>query len=112
MAKYFGKVGYAVQVPKEEGSDIYVEQIVERDYYGDVERDISHWQGSEYVNDDVKLNCQISIVADSYALANAYNIRYVTYLNSKWKVSAIEVRRPRLVLNIGSVYHEQGGSDQ
>lgn len=105
MPKYYGKVGYVEHVETEPG--IWIEHIVERDYFGDVNRNISRWEGAEKLTDDVKLNNEVSIVADPYALENYYNIRYVTFNNSKWKVSAITVNPPRIVLNMGGLYHEQ-----
>ena len=37
MGKWFGKIGYAVTAETEPG--IWEEQIVERDYYGDITSD-------------------------------------------------------------------------
>lgn len=105
MSKYYGNVGYVEHIEAKPG--MWIEQIIERPYFGDVDRDISHWQPTENLADDVKLNNQISIVADPYALDNYYNIRYVTFNNSKWKVSAVTLAYPRIVLNMGGLYHEQ-----
>ena len=107
MPKYYGNVGYVEFV--EESPGMFVEHIVERPYYVDVNRNISIWEPTENLTDDVKLNNEISIVADPYALDHYANIRYVTFNNSKWKVSAITVNFPRIVLNIGGLYHEQEG---
>lgn len=105
MNRFYGNVGYVEYNEVEPG--MFVEKIVERPYYGDVNRIVSHWQGTENLTDDVKLNNEISIVADPYALDHFNNIRYVVFNNSKWKVSAITVNFPRIALNIGGLYHEQ-----
>lgn len=105
MAKYYGNVGYVEYVETSPG--ICIEKIVERPYYGDLIRDISRWESTENLTDDVKLNNEVSIVADPYALDNYFNIRYITLNNSKWKVTAITVNFPRIVLNMGGLYHEQ-----
>lgn len=105
MAKFYGEVGYGLM--EETAPGVYQERIVKRNYYGDVDRIINHWQNSEHLNDDYKLNMQIKIVADEFAIEHAFDIRYVEYLNSKWKVTSIEVQRPRLILNFGGIYNEQ-----
>lgn len=105
--KFSGIVGYAVEV--ETAPDIWRNYIVERKYHGDVVQTAWHSQAAaQTLNDNSSLNVQVEVVADAFAWANYANIHYVIYENSKWKVSAIQPRRPRLILNFGSLYHDQG----
>lgn len=104
--KYYGLVGYAT-IEENDDTGVHVENIVERSYYGDVLRNSAGWQGAEYLNDDRKVNVQISIVADPYALQHFSDIRYVHWMGNKWKVSTVTPAFPRLVLDIGGVYNEQ-----
>lgn len=103
MAKYYGVIGYAETV--ETSPDVWVEQIVEREYYGDVLRNTRRLQSADQVNDNVTINNQISVISDPYAYQNFHKIRYVTWMGTKWKVSNVEVQFPRLVLDIGGEYH-------
>lgn len=103
MAKFYGKIGYAMT--KETTPGVWVEEIVERSYYGDVIRNIRRLQGSENLNDDINVSNEISIVADAFANQNFHSMRYVEYMGAKWKVSSVEVKYPRLILNIGVVYN-------
>ena len=103
MNKFYGKIGYAIT--KETTPGVWVEQIVERSYYGDVIRNIRRLQSSENLNDDINVSNEISIVADAFANQNFYSMRYVEYMGTKWKVSSIEVKYPRLILSIGGVYN-------
>lgn len=103
MAKFYGKIGYAIT--KETTPGVWVEEIVERSYYGDVIRNIRRLQGSENLNDDINVSNEISIVADAFANQNFHSMRYVEYMGAKWKVSSVEVKYPRLILNIGGVYN-------
>ncbi len=103
MAKFYGKIGYAMT--KETTPGVWVEEIVERSYYGDVIRNIRRLQGSENLNDDINVSNEISIVADAFANQNFHSMRYVEYMGAKWKVSSVEVKYPRLILNIGGVYN-------
>ena len=105
MAKYYGSIGYAETVEIRPG--VWIEQIVERNYYGDVTRNQRRWQSGENLNDNLNINNQISIVSDPYARENFHAIRYITWMGSKWKVNTVEVNYPRLVLEIGGVYNEQ-----
>ena len=103
MNKFYGKIGYAIT--KETVPGVWVEQIVERSYYGDVIRNIRRLQSSENLNDDINISNEISIVADAFANQNFHSMRYVEYMGTKWKVSSIEVKYPRLILSIGGVYN-------
>lgn len=103
MNKFYGKIGYAIT--KETTPGVWVEQIVERSYYGDVIRNIRRLQSSENLNDDINVSNEISIVADAFANQNFHSMRYVEYMGTKWKVSSIEVKHPRLILSIGGVYN-------
>lgn len=103
MNKFYGKIGYAIT--KETTPGVWVERMVERSYYGDVIRNIRRLQSSENLNDDINVSNEISIVADAFANQNFHSMRYVEYMGTKWKVSSIEVKYPRLILSIGGVYN-------
>ena len=103
MAKWFGKVGYAVTEETEPG--IWEETITEREYYGDVISNRFKRQNSGDVNDDINISQIISIVADPFAYRHCSEIIYVEYMGGKWKVSDVEPIFPRLQLTIGGVYN-------
>lgn len=105
MARYYGSVGFAKTVESMPG--VWTEAVVPRKYYGDVIRNNRRYQSSENLNDDFTISNQISIIADPYAFSNVYNIRYVEWLGSKWKVSNVDVQYPRLILEVGGVYNGQ-----
>lgn len=65
MAKWFGAIGFAETLETAPG--VWVEQITERHYYGDVNRNVRRLQGANQVNDDIDISNTISIVADPYA---------------------------------------------
>lgn len=103
MAKYFGRVGYAFSMESEPG--VYIDQIVERNYFGDVLRMNSKWESSSELNDNLNINNEISIVADAFAFTNFSQIKYVEFMGALWKVTSIRVERPRLILTVGGVYN-------
>ena len=103
MAKFYGKIGYIEPVESEPGC--WEEQPVERNYYGNITRNASHYRNDSQVNDDIVVNNILSIVADPYANENFQHIRYVIWMGAKWKVTSVEVQYPRIVLSLGGVYH-------
>lgn len=103
MAKFYGKIGYAV--PKETAPGVWSEEITTRSYRGDVLRNTRRWESNENLNDNLNINNLISIVADAFAYENFFSMRYIEWMGSKWKVTNVEVQRPRLILTIGGVYN-------
>lgn len=103
MAKWFGAIGFAETVEISPG--VWQEQITEANYYGDVMKDARNLQTADQLNDNVNIANKISIVADPFANLHFHNMRYVVYMGAKWKVSSVEVQRPRLILTIGGLYN-------
>ena len=103
MAKFYGPIGYAETVETAPG--VWKEIVTERPYSGDVLRISRSWQAGENLNDDLNINNQISIIADPFANQNFYAMRYVKWMGASWKISKIDVQRPRLILTIGGVYN-------
>lgn len=103
MAKYHGLIGYAEQVETAPG--VYTEVITEREYSGDVLRNIRRLERGEGLNDDLNVNNSLSIVADAYATKHFFSIRYATWMGAKWKVTSAEANFPRLVLTLGGLYN-------
>lgn len=105
MAKFFGAIGYAVTSETKPG--VYEEQIIEREYFGDVNRNIRKLENSEHLNDDINVSNEISIVSDPFANENFYSMRYAEFMGTKWKITNVEVKYPRLILTLGGVYNGQ-----
>ena len=103
MAKFYGEVGYIVT--DETSPGIITESILKKYYYGD---EIKHsvWvQSSDKINDDLIPSSQVSIIADPYANDNYLKIRYVLLHGVRWKISNIDIQRPRIILTLGGVYN-------
>ena len=103
MAKFHGKIGYSKSVETVPG--VWVDEIVEREYYGDILRETKQWTNSGQVNDNLAVNHRISIVADDFANSNFSAMKYVIWNGVYWSVSSVETQRPRLILSIGGVYN-------
>lgn len=103
MAKWFGKIGYAVTDQTEPG--LWANTIVEREYYGDMTSNRFKRQTSGEVNDNINLANVISIVADPFAYQNCSNMAYADIMGVKWKITDVEIQHPRLILTVGGVYN-------
>ena len=104
MAKFYGPIGYAETVETEPG--IHEEVIVERYSSGDWVRNSGKFKtASDTVNSDVNIANELSIISDPYSANHFLNIRYVGFMGAKWTVNNVEVKYPRLILNIGGVYN-------
>ncbi len=109
MAKYYGSVGFSISVESEESPGDWEAKIVERKYYGEVLSRKRSWKQTSNLNDDLVINNEISILADPFAYHNIGEIRYVTWMGTKWRVTNIDVNYPRLTLSIGDVYNDDSG---
>lgn len=105
MAKYYGVIGYAETVETAPG--VWKEKIIERAYYGDLIRNTRRLEGNNQVNDNVNIGNEISILADPYANENFHAMRYIEFMGTKWKITNVEVRYPRLILTAGGLYNGQ-----
>lgn len=103
MAKFHGKIGFLDT--QETAPGVYSEVITEKEYYGDVLRNSRRYETGDHLNDNLTLNNQISVVGDVYAWTNFQTMRYVEWMGSLWKITNIEIQRPRLILTIGGVYN-------
>lgn len=103
MAKFAGKVGFVSTVAVSDG--VHEEITVERPYFGDVLRNNRKLEDGVGRNDDLNINNSISIVADAYANMHFFAIRYVEWMGARWKVTNVEVQRPRLLLTLGGVFN-------
>lgn len=101
--KYYGKIGYAIT--QEVKPSTFEEVVVERSYPGDWVRVQKRYDSTDQLNDNINISNELSIVADPFAYENFAHIRYITWMNSKWKVHNAEVKYPRINLTIGGVYN-------
>lgn len=103
MARWYGEIGFGETV--ETAPSVFSEKIVPRKYFGEIIRNNRKLQTADKVNDDIAITNQISILCDPYAMENFHAMRYVTFMNSKWKITDVEVNYPRLTLTLGGVYN-------
>lgn len=102
MARFHGRVGYGEAVETTPG--VWVDQITERSYFGDVVRNSRNLREGENLNPNISVQNSISIVADAYANDHFFAIKYVEWSGVLWTVTKVDVQSPRLILTLGEVY--------
>lgn len=102
MAKFSGPIGFG-KMTKTAG--VSKEIITEYLYTGDVIRNTRGVQSTDQVNDNVTVSNSISIVADPFATENFHEMRYVEFMGTKWKITNVDIKYPRLILTMGGIYN-------
>lgn len=105
MTRFFGAVGYGEPLEAPLNSGVWVDTITEQLYFGDVIRNTRKLEPGESLNDDITVGNSISIIADEYAIKHFFKIKYVQWEGVLWTVTNVEVKSPRLILSLGSVYN-------
>lgn len=104
MAKCSGIIGYALAGETQPG--VWGEDIIEKKYYGDVVRDNRKILDQEEINGHININNSISVVSNSFMLENMAYMRYITFMKSKWKITSVDIKPPRIIISIGGLYNE------
>ena len=102
--RYYDKIGFWFDdVEVEPG--IFRSKVEEKYYAGDVIEARQRWESSEQQNDSLKINNKISIIADMYLNQHLSSIKYATFMGGKWKVTGLDIKYPRVILDLGEVYN-------
>ena len=110
MPKLYTTIGFAPRFTLT-APGVWEEEVVTKNYYGELIRNTRRLENTGQVNDNVNINNRISIVADPYARENFHTMRWIQFMGSKWKISEVEVEYPRLILSIGGLYNENEDTD-
>lgn len=103
MPKFYGPIGYARFEETSPGA--WNEIITERNVIGDVIKMNRRLENTNNINDNVNIRNTFSIIADAYAYENFSNMRYIKWMGVLWKITDVEVQRPRLILTVGGLYN-------
>jgi hypothetical protein len=103
MTRFRDKVGYVSQGSLVDGVQEVI--VTERVYKGEVLEATSSLQDGEKVNDDIRLQDRISVLADAYGLENFSRIKFVVRMGIPWIAQTVRVERPRIIISLGGVYH-------
>jgi hypothetical protein len=84
---------------------VWDDVIVERKFRGDVVRNTRKYSEGESVNDNLSVGNSVTVVSDEYLMGHIADMRYVKVAGSLWRITDVEIERPRLILRLGGVYN-------
>lgn len=105
MTRCAGNICYALAVEKQPG--VWSEDIVEKKYYGEVIKDNRRVTDQGEINGSININNNISVVSNKFMLDNMSFMRYITFMNSKWKINSVDIKPPRIIISLGGLYNGQ-----
>ena len=105
MARFYGSIGFSMTYETRPG--VFEETYIERPYKGDVIRNNRQWSSSEYLNDNISINNDISVIADSFINHNFGIMRYVRWKGQAFEITSatVDTERHRILLSIGGVFN-------
>ncbi len=107
--KFYGPIGYGIS--SETSPGVWADQIVERNYSGDVLQNYRKISQGESINDNIDVSNRLSIISDPFAMQHFHTIKYVKWMGTAWKVTTVDASQyPRLILTIGGVYNGETAS--
>lgn len=112
MARFYGEIGFAINTEVRPG--IYKEVYKERPYKGTVTKKSRRWDPTDYLNDELSISNEISIVADSFAVTNFGVMRYIRWMNQTFEIASatIDVDVHRINLSLGGVFNVPDDGDR
>lgn len=103
MGKWCGKIGYALTSEIRPG--VWDDSIIERQYFGEEVKTARRFEKSGNVNDNLNVSLELSVIADPFANQNFQSMKYITFMESKWEITNVELQYPRMILTIGGIYN-------
>lgn len=106
MAKFSGNLGY--ELPEHEiAPGVWMPAgVTEHHARGDILSQSKNYSTNQSsTNDDFSLSNRISIVLDRFTAQHYGELKYICLDGLRWKVSSIEINRPRLILTLGGIYN-------
>lgn len=107
MAKFVGEIGFSWESEDEDETGVWTQNVIERHYHGDIMNATYKWNDNQKVNEDLNISNKFSVVADSFAIKNIFNMLYVKWNGAKWKIITAELQSPRIILYVGGLYNAE-----
>lgn len=104
MSKCSGVIGYALAGETQPG--VWTEGVTEKKYIGDIVKDNRRIVDQGEINGSINISNNISIVSNRFMLEKMSFMRYLTLNKSKWKISSVEIKPPRIIITLGGLYNE------
>ena len=103
--KYYDDVTFVLQQEDPQAPGVWKECKIVKPYMGDWKRVESRWNPASNVIDEKRVNNQLEIISDPFAVTNFMHIRCVKWMGHEWAVTTVTLRPPRIVMEIGGLYN-------
>ena len=103
--KYYDDVTFVLQQEDPQAPGDWKEYKIVKPYMGDWKRVESRWNPGSNLIDDKRVNNQLEIISDPFAVTNFTHIRCVKWMGHEWAVTTVMLRSPRIVMEIGGLYN-------
>lgn len=104
MARFHDKVGFLIE-ENDQVTGIPRRTVVEKPFYGRIIEPGRRFQSAENGAEDLVIGNQIAITANDYAFQHSSSITHAHYMGTNWKVTAIRIKAPEIILTLGGVYN-------
>lgn len=97
-------VGYTRTV--DEGNGVWVEKKTAVPYRCDlVDENFKRSDNTTSTNDNISFSTKFSIIGDEFAFSNCGTMKYVEFMGTRWTVSNVSIKYPRLIISVGGIYN-------
>lgn len=104
MARFYDKVGYAIQT--EVRPSVWEDQVVERLYFGETDQLGFRYQTPpDQISNNLRLDLQFDIMADPFAIEHYSCMKYIVYDKTRWEITSVVCEYPRIHIKVGGIYH-------
>ena len=103
MTRCSGIIGYALAVETQPG--VWEESITDKPYFGEVVRDNRKVVDQTQINNSINISNNISVVSNKFMLENMAFMRYITFMKSKWNITSVDIKPPRIIITMGGLYN-------
>lgn len=89
----------------ESSPGVWTNQVVERNYTGEVTRNSKRFENEgNQVNDELIVNNELTIISDPFATEHFHQLKYIDWMGALWKIRTATIEYPRIRLTVGGVY--------
>lgn len=103
MTRFHGEIGFTTTVETSPG--VHTEVLTKRNYFGDVLRDSRQNSGGAEINPGLSVGNRFSVLGDDFLFTNIKNLAYLRWDNGYWKITSVELLKPRLTITVGGVWN-------
>jgi len=104
MSKFRGSIGINRGTVETDSPGVFEREIEEVEVTGEIRNIGARWQNAEQ-RDTISARHVLSIVTPEDSIINFTEVVYIVWQSTKFSVTSIEYKRPRIELALGGLYN-------